>query len=891
MDLSTETSSYTNFNTKGIAIAIENCQSTDIFSRVQEKKYISVEDAANLASSGISIDDAMTLGIRSVSEAEAYELVGYRIKGLMFPYPDPNGGFFKTSNGEVYCRLRPTFSKEGMPKYLSPKDERCYPYFPVPLLESKIGASGIKIYYESTKQKIITEGEKKAIALALKGYISIGLPGIWCFRDKDSATDALLPELTQLPLKNSSILVLPDSDVKTNSLVKKAVLTLAELLADGYEAKVNLLVLPTQYNGKKLGVDDILVNDRLGLFDGYLDKCFVPALKIVGKSAKTAERVLNLEPGKEDALFTYSFGCALVMQALLLFRGGVFPYQFVGTHWRQLDKPEYEKLRVSYTDANDLRNCSTNYLHSFDAQVRIRLMVSNKAFCSYKIAFENGTVSFTRPDMLPVFQPIHNPDDFVVNFIPYQYKVVSAPPTRWLKFLDGFANREQELIHYIRCLMRLWVTPWDRHKENTLQILPFFKGEPGCGKGVFVALVKRLLGEQNCKPFRSLDDFEQEKALATFMDALLVYNADAPKYARSIKGLNDVVDNIEVSTRKLYKDPLQTPIGAWILLMGNHLLKTDSQNSGGLQRRLQPVELHSRVDVKDPHLIEKLEEELPKILHWVMTIPYRDAHTFVSQAKDLVPSLKSGEVSSFEELNPLIGFLQHYRDSLIENRTSTDEVKADLLYANYLEWCKTAGERLPLRRRTFEGELKNSLQIPHKRIGRNKHLCFSLPEFDNDYLQKLAKPNNAPLGDIDDVNLDEIHARLDSGEPSPEVIVETQPETKPLPNNWQQKIQEDLQADTTLPPNQENLEELLKGKCLEIFHPNNNPEFKNFDISDDIKVMEVGSEDSQNVELNFLTIEACQRFEYATKKLTFFQRKELPAKITLLHNFERVCIV
>ncbi|MGE5445246.1 MAG: DUF3854 domain-containing protein [Ignavibacteriales bacterium] len=71
---------------------------------------------------------------------------------------------------------------------------------------------------------MFTEGEKKAAKATLEGFPTIGLSGVWNF--KDSEND-LLAELAELNLRNRKCYICFDSDISHKFQVRHAELRLA----------------------------------------------------------------------------------------------------------------------------------------------------------------------------------------------------------------------------------------------------------------------------------------------------------------------------------------------------------------------------------------------------------------------------------------------------------------------------------------------------------------------------------------------------------------------------------------------------------------------------------------------------------------------------------------
>ncbi len=78
--------------------------------------------------------------------------------------------------------------------------------------------------YDPDKPIFITEGEKKAAKATLEGFPTIGLSGVWNFKDGEND---FLPELDGLIFKHRKCYIVFDSDITEKHNVKHAELRLA----------------------------------------------------------------------------------------------------------------------------------------------------------------------------------------------------------------------------------------------------------------------------------------------------------------------------------------------------------------------------------------------------------------------------------------------------------------------------------------------------------------------------------------------------------------------------------------------------------------------------------------------------------------------------------------
>lgn len=104
----------------------------------------------------------------------------------------------------------------------------------------------------------ITEGQKKADALASQGACAVALLGVWNWRGRnDVGGVAFLADWDHVALNGRDVRLVFDSDVMTKAQVRQALERLTEHL-QRKGAHVVSVYLPNGPNGAKLGVDDYL---------------------------------------------------------------------------------------------------------------------------------------------------------------------------------------------------------------------------------------------------------------------------------------------------------------------------------------------------------------------------------------------------------------------------------------------------------------------------------------------------------------------------------------------------------------------------------------------------------------------------------------------------------
>jgi len=104
----------------------------------------------------------------------------------------------------------------------------------------------------------ITEGVKKADALATRGLCSVALLGVWNFRGvNDLGGKTLLAGFESIAVNGRNVFVVYDSDVMLKPAVAAAMSRLGAVL-NSRDARTHYVYLPSGAAGEKVGVDDYL---------------------------------------------------------------------------------------------------------------------------------------------------------------------------------------------------------------------------------------------------------------------------------------------------------------------------------------------------------------------------------------------------------------------------------------------------------------------------------------------------------------------------------------------------------------------------------------------------------------------------------------------------------
>ena len=202
--------------------------------------------------SGLSLEIIDERGYRSISSAAELRALGFsasqaRVPALLVPLWDVTGVAAAWS-------LRPDHPRSTTAGKISKYEQ---PWGATPILD--IPPRCQAALADPTVPIFVTEGAKKADALAQLGAASISLSGVWNWRGKNElGGKSALPDWETVALNGRLVRIVFDSDVTTKLPVSLALARLKAFLTKR-GANVEVVYLPDGPGGIKQGVDDFFV--------------------------------------------------------------------------------------------------------------------------------------------------------------------------------------------------------------------------------------------------------------------------------------------------------------------------------------------------------------------------------------------------------------------------------------------------------------------------------------------------------------------------------------------------------------------------------------------------------------------------------------------------------
>lgn len=268
-------------------------------------------------------------------------------------------------------------------------------------------------------------------------------------------------------------------------------------------------------------------------------------------------------------------------------------------------------------------------------------------------------------------------------------------PELWLNFLDDIFNRDKELIRYVQkalgyCLSGL----------TTEQCVFFLYGTGRNGKSTFLEIVRMILGDYatNIQPESIMVKSSNSSAntdIARLRGARLVTSVEPNEGMRLNEGLvKQLTGDDMITARKLYGDEFEYRPEFKLWMATNHK-PTIRGTDLGIWRRIHiiPFTVTIPEDKIDKNLGEKLSEELPDILAWIVGGYRLWATEGLHKPKVVEDAVKQYQT----EMDVISAFLSS--DFCIDG----GEAKASALYAVYCQWADENNEyKMPSRKFALE---------------------------------------------------------------------------------------------------------------------------------------------------------------------------------------------
>ena len=550
-------------------------------------------------------------------------------------YIGPDGVIevYETDNRKMraFSRIRLREPKEGGPKYVQPAGTPVTPFI-TPEALRRYKAS------ERTRTLFIVEGEFKAFAMSNFGLPTIGIGGIHNYRTKANEIHPhILGFCARCAVEN--IVLLFDADcLKVEWREDKELTT---RLSGFYTAlnRFNELLKPhdiTLYfshvasDSEDKGIDDVLYGGRadtdlvieeLTRLTAGSERKYVLTYLITGTSPYNIQRIFGLDGAKTF----YELNYELLKDKEFVYKGNTYYADENGklaVSWKGQQK-NYVRIGTDYykkivekspngqTEINIIRWSKENIRQDFHNSKEFIAMIEK---CD---AFTNVPEN----DPARYRQVITSEKDGVTSRLYNRYSPVYHVPeqgewrtiNRLLHHIFDYRNLDGEPLYEFALdyLQLLYTRPL-----NHLPILCLVSKERGTGKTTFLNLLRAIFVEN----MRILDS---ERLMSKFNEhwaGKLIVAVDESFINMDEKNgagnkLKMIATNATIPAEGKGRDSSEVPNISKLILCSNdeyNFVKIDMEENRYCIVKVSPIE-----DATDPHMIERMEAEIPAFLHFL----------------------------------------------------------------------------------------------------------------------------------------------------------------------------------------------------------------------------------------------------------------------------------
>lgn len=280
-----------------------------------------------------------------------------------------------------------------------------------------------------------------------------------------------------------------------------------------------------------------------------------------------------------------------------------------------------------------------------------------------------------------------------------------APTPRWDRFLAQTFGGDQELLQYVQRM-----SGYSASGSVKWHVLPFLHGSGGNGKGVFLNVLRAILGDYAAtapNAFLMAGAQRHETEIARLHGLRLVIASEVNQEAKFDEAkVKELTGGDGLTARFMRQDHFTFEPTHKLWLMGNHQPRVSAGGKSFWRRlRLMPF-VHTPEEVIEDLDLILISEEGPGILAWVIA---GAVEAFKSGMRD-PESVKAATAQYAAEEDALARFLDEIClvGGGVQVRTLTEVFRGA-----YEKWCRAEGEEA-MPSRQLGRELKDRFNIIRK---------------------------------------------------------------------------------------------------------------------------------------------------------------------------------
>jgi putative DNA primase/helicase len=288
-------------------------------------------------------------------------------------------------------------------------------------------------------------------------------------------------------------------------------------------------------------------------------------------------------------------------------------------------------------------------------------------------------------------------DDRIAKHTPVRFDSKALCP-RWVKFMGEIFDSNLELVRWIQM-----ATGYSLTGDTSEQVLFMLYGQGANGKSTFLNVLRTVVGDYGYNTSFSTLERSGRSSVPHDVAALVGRRLITASETNENERLNEarikaLTGGDTMTARRLYCDEfLFRPVGKFFLAVNHKPVVSDDSEGFWRRVRLIPFVRQFKNDQADKRLEEKLLEEAPGILNWMV----QGCLLWQEQGQlGTPPAVKEATETYQREMDHVQDFLD---DCCILQMDA--ETPASALWQSYTEWCSENHSRA-LSRNELAGRLK-----------------------------------------------------------------------------------------------------------------------------------------------------------------------------------------
>jgi P4 family phage/plasmid primase-like protien len=276
--------------------------------------------------------------------------------------------------------------------------------------------------------------------------------------------------------------------------------------------------------------------------------------------------------------------------------------------------------------------------------------------------------------------------DYITKSMKVERLGDKAKATQWLRFLEQIFDSDKSLIDWIHRFCGYVLTG-----STCEQILLFCYGNGANGKSVFIELLKYVLGDYACviAP-ETLADAKRRAGSATpelanlIGKRLAMCSETEENTGLAESFVKSLISGDSMPVRQLYAQQSQFTPTCKLIMAGNHKPVVRGNDNGIWRRiRLVPFNKTFTKKEKDPFLLDKLKEEAPHILAWMID----GCIKWQKEGLANIPLVIDQATNEYRNDQDIVN---RWLGECTDRKADHEETTKDL-YASYRAWCDANG--------------------------------------------------------------------------------------------------------------------------------------------------------------------------------------------------------